>query len=87
MLEYERPRLFAMTLSARLIETCHGQPSPRLHDVAPVRIVALHAIHAPFHDGMMLGKIELSMRFEMAVEANRGILARIDDGLACVRET
>jgi hypothetical protein len=82
MLEHERARLLAMTSSAGLIEACHGQPAGRLHDIAPMRVMALHTVHAAFDDGMVLREIELSVHFEVAVEANRRILAGIDDGLA-----
>src|SRR6266404_3409791 len=55
MLEDKRPSLLAMALRAILIEPRHGQPARGLGDVGAMRIVALHAIHVAFEDGMMLG--------------------------------
>src|SRR5213594_2465463 len=69
--------LLAMALRASLIQSRHRQPACRLHDVEAVRVVALRAIHAPFRDGMVLGKIEFRVRLEMAIEAGRRITARI----------
>ncbi len=82
MFENKRTGLFAMALSARLIQPSHGQPPSWLHDVASVRVVALHAVHAPFHHRMMPGKVELGLGLEMAIEANRGIFAGINDGFS-----
>jgi hypothetical protein len=70
-------RLFPVTLRTRLIEAPHGQTASWLHDVHPVRVVALHAIHLSFEHRVMLGQIEFSVRLQMAIEAGRRIFAGI----------
>src|SRR5690348_13504692 len=50
MLENERTRLFPVTLRAILVFPRHGQTARGLHDIHPVRIVALHAAHFAFND-------------------------------------
>lgn len=79
MFEHKTSRLFPMAFRALLIETRHRQAAPGLHDVASVRIVALHAVHLPFAHGMMLRKIKLRVNIEMAGEARLRIAARVHD--------
>lgn len=79
MLEDKRLALFAMTLRAALVQPRHGQPGRGLHYVVTVRIVALHAIHDPFNDGMMLRKSELPMNIQVALETRARILSGIHD--------
>jgi hypothetical protein len=79
MLENERPRLLAMTLGASLILARHRQPARRFHDVHPVRIVALHAIHFAFDDRVMLRQMEFRPGFLVALEAGLRVFARVDD--------
>src|SRR5262249_57730388 len=55
VLKDKRPRLGLMTLGARFVQARHGQTAGRLHDVQPVRVMALHAIHFALGDGVMLG--------------------------------
>jgi hypothetical protein len=73
------PCLISMALGATLILPRHSQPSGRFHDVQAVRIVALGAIHAALQDLVVLGKVELSLNFQVALKTRRRVLARIDD--------
>ncbi len=41
--------------------------------------MTLDTIHPAFEDRMMLRQVELGVRLEMAVEAGRGVFARIHD--------
>ena len=41
--------------------------------------MALHAIHDPFNDGMVLGKPELTMNIQVALETCGWIFARVHD--------
>ena len=61
--EHKRARLLPMTLCARLVEPRHRQATRRFHDVAAVRVVALHAIHPPFNHRVMLREAEFRVRF------------------------
>jgi len=79
MLENERTCLFPVTLRAILVFPRHGQAARRLHDIHPVRIVALHAAHFAFNDGMMLRQVKFSLGILMALEARFRVLAGIDD--------
>lgn len=73
--------LFAMTLGAGLIEPRHGEAAGGFHHVAPMRVVALHAIHFAFDDRMMLRQVEFGVGLEMTLKAGRCVLAGIDDEL------
>jgi len=79
MFKNEWPRLFTMTLCAILVEPRHRQTAAWLENVAPVRIMALHAIHPPFDDRMMLRQIKFSMRLQMALKTGSRIFSRIDN--------
>ena len=79
MLKNEWPGLFTMTLRATLVESCHRQTAARFENVPPVRIMALHAIHPPFDDRMMLRQIKFSMRLQMALKTGSRIFSRIDN--------
>jgi hypothetical protein len=81
VLEDVRPGFFTMTLGAAFIETRHGQSACRFHDVHPVRVVALDAIHLAFEDRMMLRQMKLGTYFLMALKARFGVFAGIDDEL------
>ena len=70
-------RLRAMTTGALLIQPRHGQTARRLHDFPPVRIVALHAVHLPFANRMVLRKVELSVDFQVASKTGLRIAAGI----------
>jgi hypothetical protein len=79
VLEYEWPRLLAMTLGASLVFTRHRQPTCRFHDVHPVWIVALHAAHLALDDRVMLREVKFCPGFLVALEATFGVLAGIND--------
>ena len=79
MFKDERAGLIAMTLRAAFTGPRHGQAAGGFEDVAAVRIVAVHAIHPPFNDRMMLGQVKFSMRIEMALKTGGGVVARVDD--------
>src|ERR1700722_13126454 len=81
MLENEWLGLLAMTLPPFLIRGGHRQSARRLHDVHPVRIVALHAVHLPLEHRMMLRKVKSRLRLDMTLETGLGVLAGIDDKL------
>jgi hypothetical protein len=75
--KHKGPRLLFVTLSAVFIQPGHCQPACRLHDVTPVRIMALHAIHLLFQDRMMLRQVKFPFDRSMALETSRRILSRI----------
>jgi len=77
MLEHKRPRLLFVALRAVFIHARHRQPPRRFHDVAAVRVMALHAIHLLLQNRMMLWQVEFAFNGAMALETCRGILARI----------
>lgn len=78
----KRPCLVTMALSARSIESCHGESARRFHDIAPVRIVALHTVNAVLDDGMVVGQIKFRMGFEMTLVTTCRIFSGIDDEFA-----
>jgi len=82
MFEYERACLIPMAVSAVLVHSSHGQSACRFEDVGAVGIMALHAVHPAFEDGMMLRQIELSSRVQVALKTGGGVFARIHDELA-----
>jgi hypothetical protein len=82
VLEHHGPGLLAVTRGASLVEPRHRQPARGFENVAAVRVVALHAVHAAFGDGMMLRQIEFSVRLQMALKTRGRVFARIDDELA-----
>lgn len=77
----KRPGLLPVTLRAGLVQARHGEASRRLHDVQPVRIMALCAIHLTFEDGMMLRKMKLGVDVQVALEARLRIFAGVNDEL------
>jgi hypothetical protein len=79
MLENEGPRLLPVALGATLVQAGHGQAAPRLHDVVPVRIVALRAIHPVLDHRVMLRQVELRVDLMLAFEAGIWIFARVDN--------
>ena len=68
-----------MTLRATFVQARHGEAPAAFHGVMSVRIMAIHAVHVAFNDGMMLGKIKFGMDVDVALEARARILAGIDD--------
>jgi hypothetical protein len=75
-------RLFAMTLRTGFVPARHGKAACRLHDVHPMRIVALRAIHLPLKQRMMLRQIKLHVRFQMARKARAWIFSGIYNELS-----
>jgi len=82
VLEDERLGLFAMTLGAGFIEPRHREAVGGFHEVATVRVMALHAIHFAFDHRMMLRQVELRVRLEMALKTSRRVPARINNEFA-----
>jgi hypothetical protein len=58
VLEDKRPRLFTVAVAARLVRTSQGQSPGGLKNIAPMRIMALHAVHLLLKDWMMLWQVE-----------------------------
>jgi hypothetical protein len=77
--ENKRAALFTMTLRAGFVEARHGEAAGGFHDFVAVRVVAVHAVHLAFDDGMMLRKTEFRMDVDMALETGGRIFAGIDD--------
>jgi hypothetical protein len=77
--EHKRSALIAVTRGAILVEPGHGQPAGRFENIAAMRIVALHTIHARFQHRMMLRQTEFSVGLQMTLETGSGIFAGIDD--------
>ena len=73
------PGLVTMALGAILVQPRHRESARGFHDVEPVGVVALRAIHVAFEDRMMLGKMEFGARPQVALETGLGILAGVDD--------
>ena|ERR1022692_197982 len=78
MLEDNRQRLFAVTLRAAFIEPSHRESAGGFENVAPVRIVALHAIHVAFDHRMVLRQMKFRLDVEMTLETGRRVLAGVD---------
>ena len=79
VLEGKGPRLVAMTLRAALVDAGQRESARRFHDIHPVRIVTLHAIHFALDHRVMLRQVEFRLDFHMALEARGRVLARVDD--------
>ena len=79
VLEDEWPALFAVTLRALFVQARHGEAAGGFHDVVPVRVVALHAIHVAFNDRMMLRQVEFRMDIDVALKTRPWVLAGIHD--------
>ncbi len=79
MLKDKRPGLVLVTLLAALVLSRHRQAARRFKNVAAVRIMAVHATHMAFKDGMMLRQIEFGLDIQMALEAGVRLFAGIND--------
>ena len=79
MLENKRLRLFAMALGTGFVQARHGQAARGFENVAAVRVMALHAVHATFEHRVMLRQVEFRLRLQMALKAGSRVLAGIDD--------
>jgi hypothetical protein len=82
MLKHKRPRLFAVTLRAILVQPRHRETSGGLENIAAVRVVALDTIHPAFDDGVMLRQVEFGVGRHMALKTSGWFFAWIDDELA-----
>jgi len=81
MLENEGAGLLPVALRTRFVLPGHRQTPGRFHDIHPMRIVALRAIHLPFRHGMMLWKMEFRIDLQMALITSLWVFAGIDDKL------
>lgn len=79
MFEHNRPGLFPMAHRATFVEPRHFQPAGGLENVAPMRVVALRAIHMALDDRVMLRQAEFSARLDVALETRGRVLAGIHD--------
>ena len=77
----ERACLGLMTLRAIFVLPRHRQSASRFENIAAVRVVAIHATHVAFNDGMMLRQTEFRMNVEVALKTGFRIFAGIDDEL------
>ena len=71
--------LCLLALSAGLVQTGHGEPARRFHDIGTVRIVAGNAIHFAFGHRMMLRQMEFGIDIQVALIARLRIAAGIED--------
>jgi len=74
--------LLSMTGGATFVDARHGQSTGRFENIRAMGIMALHAIHAAFQDGVMLRKIKLGVNFQMTFKASRRVLAGVYNELA-----
>ena len=80
-------RLLAMAFGAAFIQVRHADRRPHakrsamrgFHDVCAVGIVALHAIHAPFEDLMVLRQFELRVNLHVTRETGLRITPGVHD--------
>jgi hypothetical protein len=77
--ENHGPGLLAMALRAAFISAGHCQAATGFEDVSAVRIVALHTIHPPFQDRMMLREMKPGFSLDVALETSGRVFAWIDD--------
>jgi hypothetical protein len=71
-----------MALRATLVQAGHGQPGMGFHDFVSVRVVTLDTIHSALDDRMMPRQVKIRVNIEMALKADRRVLARINDELS-----
>ncbi len=77
VLEDEWPALLAMTLRAILIQSRHRESARWFHDIVSVRVVALHTVHHPFDNRMMLWQTKLRVHIHVTLETGARVLSRI----------
>ena len=70
-------RLLPMASGAGFVSPRHGESAPRLHYVAPVRIMALHTIHVALGHRMMLRQFEVGVNVLVADETSRRMFSRV----------
>lgn len=79
--EHEGARLFLVAAGAGFIQPRHREPARRFHEVAAVRIVAVHTAHAAFEEGMTVRQVEVGMDLDVAAETSLRIAPGIEDEL------
>ncbi len=79
MHKHEVSRLLAVALGALLVLSCQVKVTWRFENFAPVRIMAIDAVHLPFQHRMMLRQAELGVLELMAVQARLRIPSGIVD--------
>jgi hypothetical protein len=79
MFKNERPGLGLVALRATLILPGHGKAAFRFENIAAMRVVAVHAIHVAFDDGVVLGQVEFGLHIEVALKTGVGFFSGIDD--------
>lgn len=79
VLKNKGTRLFPMTLGATFVLSRHRQAAGGFENIRAVRIVALHAIHFAFENGVVMRELKLGVRFEMALKTGGRLFPRVDD--------
>ena len=77
--EDEVPGLFLMALGAGSVLPANSEVSVGAADVVSMWIVAVRTVHLLFEDRMVMGKLELRARGDVALQAGLGGLAGVDD--------
>lgn len=77
--ENKGPRLLPVTLRAVFILPRHRQTTGGFENIRAVWVMALHAIHSVFENGMAVRQLKLGVRFKVALKARCGIFPGIDD--------
>lgn len=77
--EDEGAGLLPMARAALFVQLGHAEAAGRLEDFAPMRVVALDAVHLAFDHRMMLRQAELHLDILVAAVTPLGIFARIED--------
>jgi hypothetical protein len=77
--ENKRPALLAMTIRASFVQARHRQAAGGLHDVVAMWLMAVHAVHVAFDDGMMLRQIKFGVDVDVALKTGRSIFPGIHD--------
>lgn len=70
VLEDKVPRLLFVTLGAGLIQLGHSQSTRRLHNILPVGIVTIDAVHLALEHRMMRGQAKLRVHPHVTTEAS-----------------
>jgi hypothetical protein len=84
MLEDIRSGLCRVAASAEFTGGADYRSPGRAENIRPVGFVAVHAVHPSLDYRMVVGKLKFRMLGDMAVEAGRGILSRVDDQPLCL---
>lgn len=79
MFKNEGACLFAMALRAAFAGTGHGEAAGGFENIAPVRVMALVAVHVPLDDRVMMRQVELGINIQMTLKTRSRIVPGIDD--------